>query len=269
MSTTTAIQERAPEAIMENIRGSRLATALAVAGSVVALAGGSAEKANASTHHARSAYHERPKKAQNNKAKVRVKNYPDGSSIKVVKIKAKSVGFSNKFKHCLAEAEKREQPAPPVDPYANCRGDVSVNVVARAVAKCRKGWMGGRAASRASVRQRIHVRAWSRAIASGRAEAKAETRISDRVTTRARARVDCVKLTPGQTPGNVPPENIPPENIPPQTPTKNGAEGQGSTSPGQPGGPGSGGSPGVGNGQECRNDAGDLVPGNPDQMGNC
>jgi hypothetical protein len=203
-------------------------------------AGGVAETADASKR-AHPNKQQKAKVVKQKQPKVKVRNFPDGSSIKVVKIKAKSVGYSNKFKHCLAKAEKREQPAPPVDPYANCRGDVSVKVVARAVAKCRKGWMGGRAAARASVRQRIHVRAWSRSIASGRAEAKAETRIRDRVTTRARVSVDCVKLTPGQkipgtTPGTTP--EIPPES---QIPPKDGTPGAGEGTPGQPGGGGSGG----------------------------
>jgi hypothetical protein len=62
--------------------------------------------------------------------------------------------------------------------------------------------------------------------------------------------------------GNTPPP-------PPTTPPKDGTPGQGTTSPGQPGGGGSGGDPGQGSGGECRNDAGDLVPGSADQFGNC
>lgn len=170
MNPTAATQERAPAAqgLMENIRGSRLGTALAIAGSAIALMA-SAEKADAST-------------AQ-----------PDGSTVRVVKLKAKSVGFSNKLEKCFAKAEKKEQPAPPVDPYSECEGKVTVKVVAKAVAECPKGWLGGRAAARASVREKIHVLAKSRSIASGDAETEAKTRIRDRVKTKATARVNCVK----------------------------------------------------------------------------
>ena len=182
--------------MLDSLRGTRLGTALAIAGSAFAIAGG--EAINADTAEA----------SQGAKS--------NGAVVKVVQVKANSVGFSNKLEQCFAEAEKEEQPAPPVDPYAECEGKVKVNVVAKAVAKCKPGWMGGRAVARASVRENIHVLAWSEAIASGRAEAKAKTLIRDRVKTKATARVNCVKLTDQQpqTPGTPTTPNTPANNKP-------------------------------------------------------
>lgn len=181
----------------DKLRSTRLGQALAVGSAALALAGGEALNAD--------------------KADASQTAKPNGSIVKVVNIKAQSVGFSNKLEKCFAAAEKEEQPAPPVDPYARCEGKVKVRVIAKAVAKCKPGWMGGRAAARASVRENIHVLAWSEAIASGRAEAKAKTRIRDKVKTKASARVNCVKV-PDENP-QIPPTtpNVPPEQ-PPLTP---------------------------------------------------
>lgn len=53
-------------------------------------------------------------------------------------------------------------------------------------------------------------------------------------------------------------------------PPKDGTQGPGVGTPGQPGGPGAGGEAGdPNNGEVCRNEAGDIVTGTPDQMGNC
>lgn len=188
--------------MFDKLRSTRLGQALAVGSAALAIAGGealNADQAEASTAP------------------------PNGSTVKVVNIKATSVGFSNKLEKCFAAAEKEEQPAPPVDPYAKCEGKVKVHVIAKAVAKCKPGWMGGRAAARASVQENVHVLAWSEAIASGRAEAKAKTLIRDKVKTKATARVNCIKVpeenpqTPPTTP-SVPPEQpplTPPPIVPP------------------------------------------------------
>lgn len=204
-----------------------------------------------------------------NTASVKTVN-KGGAEITILKLKAKAIDTGGKLAKCLAEAEKEEQPAPPVDPYANCAGGVKVKLMAWAKAKCPKGFYGGAAKAKAVVKQWMHVRAWSQAIASGRAEAKAKTTLRDKVKATARAWVNCIKIkkdkpeTPDTSTTTPTPETS-------QTPPKDGTVGAGSGNTGQEGGSGSGGEAGDGNnGEQCLDANGNVVVGRPaDQFGNC
>lgn len=214
-------EEEHKPSVLNQIRETRLGRAIAIGGAVLALAG-TAEAASAIVEPA-------PAEAkQNKKRTVRETVTRDGTKITVLKLNAKVVKNVNKLKKCLAEAEKEEQPAPPVDPYANCAGGVKIKINTRVEAACPKGFYGGKAVSSLSLKQWIRTRAWARAVASGRAEAKASTSFMDKIKIKAGAWVNCVRIKdqnpqiPPTTP-NIPPEQppvIPPpeqENRPPTT----------------------------------------------------
>lgn len=202
--------------ILDKIRETRLGRAIAIGGAALALAG-TVEAGSAIVEPA-------PAEAkQTDKRTVRETVTHDGTKITVLKLNAKVVKNVNKFKKCLSEAEKEEQPAPPVDPYANCAGGVKIKINTKVEAACPKGFYGGRAVSRLSLKQWIRTRAWARAVASGRAEAKASTYFMDKIKIKAGAWVNCVRIKdqnpqiPPTTP-NIPPEQppvIPPPVFPP------------------------------------------------------
>ncbi len=117
-------------------------------------------------------------------------------------------------------------------------------------------------------------------------DVRASARASVDVNLRATASAVCTGSPPpvsppppgAPTPPGAPaPPNPPQEVCPPNTtgtppncvPSKDGTQGPGTGTPGQPGGPGAGGSPGPGAGPMCRDASGDLVPGTPDASGNC
>ena len=157
-----------------------------------------------------------------------------------------------------------------VSAYATCTAG-SVTATATATAS---GW--AKAEAFVSAKAKSRTAAWAQAQAAAQQWAtnqkeslKAQARVSAELNLQAAATAVCTGAPP---PIKPPPPGVPPPPPPPPPPPKDGTQGPGEGTPGQPGGPGAGGDPAP-PGEDpswCRDPAtGDLVSGPADQFGYC
>ena len=146
--------------------------------------------------------------------------------------------------------------------HLNTKFTLEAKAVAKAAAFC------GSAEAEAEVKQRFNLKNFLRRKGPGMTHVG--IKLYDKAVAKAKAEINCSEVTIVTPP------------TPPETPTKNGTEGQGTITPGQPGGSGSGGTPGnTGEGAPCYDDnstvngdlnpntSGDIMYGTADQFGNC